>query len=405
MNEYSTFLLPKGEVMMTARVENNEIKLLNKTLFPSGKRYDISHNGLVVCLDDEKRLIIYGWIDEYGDIENMKILPFPGGINLNSIQIIKTNLILGGNDSNWLELFEETISHEILLSYSILEDRFTPIEVPIKHHGKSINDLLSFGNRVIAMNNQINPDYLLEYDFSNPAYPYLLKSYKLPEDQDYDSKIKGAMNEKYFALITNTIEGSGGKHINIFLKGHYNEFIRLSWSYNCYCIDDTINSNYWYDIYFPKGKDLLLISAYDGGVGIYQIDNKLMDSTGFEDTKSIIYYNRWGKDVRKIIPVPNDKDRFIIIFQEGDEDNISYTYEIEHMDTIVYILLFHYQGFLPETEDVQDLYQDDDYEDEDSEYFDEIFESDNLMSDDEGCGEGYSCGNCPNPGCPSHPLN
>jgi len=57
MKAYPIFLLPKGEVMMTARIDGDEIKVLKKTLFPSSKRYSISEKGLAVCLDNKTFII------------------------------------------------------------------------------------------------------------------------------------------------------------------------------------------------------------------------------------------------------------------------------------------------------------------------------------------------------------
>ena len=59
MKSYPIFLLPKGEVMMTAKIEDNEIKLLKKTIFPSNRRYSISETGLAACLDIEKKYYLW----------------------------------------------------------------------------------------------------------------------------------------------------------------------------------------------------------------------------------------------------------------------------------------------------------------------------------------------------------
>ncbi len=46
-----------------------------------------------------------------------------------------------------------------------------------------------------------------------------------------------------------------------------------------------------------------------------------------------------------------------------------------------------------------------DYEEyEDSEYYDGDYDQENSITDT-GCGEGYSCSECTNGGCPAHPLN
>lgn len=78
MNNYPIFFLPKGEIMMSAQIKGDKIKLLRKTLFPRGKRYAISKDGLAACLDLEEKLILYGQLNEKGAFDYFRELPFPG---------------------------------------------------------------------------------------------------------------------------------------------------------------------------------------------------------------------------------------------------------------------------------------------------------------------------------------
>jgi hypothetical protein len=45
----------------------------------------------------------------------------------------------------------------------------------------------------------------------------------------------------------------------------------------------------------------------------------------------------------------------------------------------------------------------DDYDEYDGDYYGSDYQDD--WGSDGGCGEGYSCDECPNAGCPAHPLN
>lgn len=65
-------------------------------------------------------------------------------------------------------------------------------------------------------------------------------------------------------------------------------------------------------------------------------------------------------------------------------------------------------------ENDEDLYfeeeGDEDFSFEEEEYDEDYFSQDDNWYDeedysDDGCGEGYSCYNCPNFGCPSNPYN
>ncbi len=340
MTDYPIFLLPKGEIMITAKIEEQELKLLKKTLFPSGNRYAISNNGLAACIDREKKIILYGQINDNGDFDYIKIIPFPSIISPKSLCIIKNNIVLGGENNH--VFLNNIISHELVVSYSIPSDKFIVVDMPFKKDNKCVDDLLIDNNKVIAVDDIVYPKYLIEYDFSNPDYPYLIKSYNLPKNGTYERISKGTLNEDYIALLSSSFGmDGGGRYINIFRKGYYDNYIRLSqwFGIKLYGINNRNEKSdkkyFWRDIYLVPNQNILLISSNEDGIGIYRIRNDYMSKQGKEDADSVYYFNSWNKEVIKILTVPNDKEKVLLVFEEGDKENIKYSYEITSIDDII----------------------------------------------------------------------
>ena len=259
-------------------------------------------------------------------MENISILTFPSMISPKSICVFKNHFILGGENNH--TFFNNINSHELVATYSILQNKFSSVEMPFKKHEKCVDDLLLDNNKVIAVDNFIYPKYLLEYDFKNPDFPYLIASYSLPANGTYESIKKGTLNDSYIALLSSSYGMSGGgKYVNIFQRGDYKSYIRLSQWYG--------NSNqsnekkyHWRDILLLPERNILLISSDEDGIGIYYINNYMTYENGAEDSDSIHYFNGWDKKVIKILLHPQSTESVMVVFEEGEKDNISYSFAL-----------------------------------------------------------------------------
>lgn len=378
MNDFPIFLLPKGEIMMTAKVDAESIQLLTKTLFPSGKRYAISISGLVACLDKDKKLIIYGQLNLDGGFDYLRILPFPSIISPKSMCLIKDNIILGGENNH--DYSNNINSHELIVSYSIIQDKFIPVEMPFQGYDKCVDDFLLQGNNVIAVDNLVYPKYLIEYDFKNPSSPNLIKSHNLPANGTYESIRKGTQNEYYIALISGTFGMYGvGVYINIFTIGNYKDYIRLSQDIGCFQTNVEQKEYCWKDIFLLPNKNFMLIAADIEGIGIYYIDDNLLRQDSNEDSDSIFYFNEWDKKVIKFLRIPNDMDNLIVVFKEGNDNNFQYSYSIKNIDDILERYNENDREYLMNRAE----YMESNYQSDDSEYCDACQESPCRCSDRE----------------------
>ncbi|MBW6480779.1 MAG: hypothetical protein K0B37_15225 [Bacteroidales bacterium] len=333
MKTFPIFLLPKGETMMTAKITGNEIEFFKKTLFPSNKRYSISESGLAVCLDTEKKLIIYGNLSEDGDMGDVTVLPFPDIISPKSILTFKNCIVLGGENNN---SYSGTIkSQELVAIYSLTDNKFTAVEMPFKHYDKCVDDLLlDTDNKVLAVDNIIFPKYLIEYDFSNPLFPNLIAWHSLPNNGTYETIKKGTLNDSYVALLSTSVgSGGSGTYINIFRKGDYVNHVGLSQYRN---FNQNIDKNcLWRDILLLPNRQFLFISSHEKGIGVYFIKNSKIKNDFTEDSDSIKYINKWNKPVKKILLHPQSDDTVLIIFEEGGLQNLLYSFSLESIDLLL----------------------------------------------------------------------
>ena len=328
--DFNIFLLPQGEIMTTAIVEDDKVKVLKKTLFPSGNKYSISKTGIAVCLDKEKKVIIYGQLLNDGSFGFYKLIDFPEMISPKSICILNEHLILGGENNSHFN--ENIVSHELVVTYNILNGKYTPLEMPFKSSGKCVDDLLIDNDIVIAVDNIVYPKYLLEYNFKNPYSPYLDISYELPTNGTYETIIKGVLSNKYIILTSSSYGQDGvGRYINIFNRGDYKVYIRLAQWYGW---GESKEKKYsWSDTLIID--NYLCISALEDGIGLFFIDNFEKDSN--DRSSEIQYFNPWNKKIVKIIKAPNDLDKLILIMFC---DNVN-SYEIVSKQEIIELYRIH----------------------------------------------------------------
>lgn len=330
---------------MTAKIEEGKIKLLEKTLFPSRKRYAISNSGLAGCLDRKKKVILYGQLNKNGEFDFMKILDFPDMLNPKSFCIINEFIILGGKNS---EYEKGRKSLEPLVSYSTRDDKFIPLDIPNKEY--DINDLLVNESQVTAVVTDNDFQFnLLDYEFKKNRSPNYLKSINLPLGGG-----KGTQNEKYLALLSYDYCFTNGDepNIEIFIIGKYLNYIHLSRS-NIQMNQNPVQGNYrffvnssrnkknddWKDILLIPDKNVLLISSNEAGLGFYYLHDEAFVCGKYDEVSdSVIYFNKWNKRVVKLLLLPNDSKNVIVILEEGELDNAYYSYSIENIEDLIQIV-------------------------------------------------------------------
>jgi hypothetical protein len=99
------------------------------------------------------------------------------------------------------------------------EPKWTPLEVPeqFRQYGKRMDDLLLDGDRLIVVDNCIEPKYLLRYDVSDPRSPRLLDTRDLPVHSTYETVYSAALGSRWMALLSRSCNHAWlGVHIAVY---------------------------------------------------------------------------------------------------------------------------------------------------------------------------------------------
>ncbi|GAA4095627.1 hypothetical protein [Mucilaginibacter panaciglaebae] len=294
--------------MSTAIVRDNAIKVLQKTLFPTGMRYAISADGMAACLDKERKLIIYGQLLADGSFAFYKLVDFPEMISPKSLAVIKNHIVLGGENN--LSFGNNIRSRELVATYNLLSGQFTALEMPFQKSGKCVDDLLLNGDSVIAVDNIVYP-YILTYDFKDPYAPCLVNTLQLPNNGTYKTIKKGSMSATYLALLSSTHgDAGGGKYINIFRTGNYQDYIRLEKSFGW----ETKSGKYnWSDILIID--NFLCIAAREDGIGLFKIEEFPGAGAPIIDRSSEVQYAE--QDYKKVRYISLNLDQYATTHNKG----------------------------------------------------------------------------------------
>ena len=104
-----------------------------------------------------------------------------------------------------------------MLDLSCLDFRAEEIALPLQGvEGKSIDDMLVQGDRLILADNIIFPKYLFEYGIADAARPVHRQTIELPNNGAYEHIYKGAASEERIVLFSGSVGMNGARrHISI----------------------------------------------------------------------------------------------------------------------------------------------------------------------------------------------
>jgi len=392
MPDYPIFLLPKGGQMYTAKQGlNKEFFIFFETLFQSGKKYSISHSGIVAYLDIEKEIIIYGQLSLDGKVDYLKILKFPYIIRPKLVYFINDNIILTGeNNLYYLSGFPK--HKELIVEYILSENTYIILEIPTLNYDNEVGALLIEKNSLLAINTSLETDQhnfiykrnLFDFRFnSNNIGSYNLIDWKTEiRDRVYGA----AINENYLALLSNDTRHRNDDNYREYVKifniktGEFFDGYCRNYSFGYEGFEDfDFSMDLHQDIFFVPNKDVLFIPSLQNGLGIYVIPEASDDRYCFDEVyinsegpRSLRFLNYWGKNVSFVYSVPNDSENVIIIFEEIIGGVKNYSYSIENIEN----LLTHDNEVKTSKKDEFDEFGDesrsdfDDYEDPHFDYYD-----------------------------------
>lgn len=308
------FVLTRGMHTKLCRIKDSRIVDLAPMSFPAGGYFSISDSGWISCITKKGRRISIARLESNEKLIHFPSISLPEKYIARAIAVVENILYVGGD-----------CGEEVLYSIHLTNEQknWVSLDVPsnLKREGKSIDDLLIDGNKLIAVDNIIFPKWLLVYDITLPELPKLECAKEIPNHGTYEHIVMGSVGTNWIALLSSTIGRAGvGVHIAIFDKHSMNECFYLSRQDNMSSMmnrdkkelmDEQSN---WNGIAFLD--DLLMIPSGKRGIGILDLSNiqkpsastKEKECNGQKHLHYIFPLNLPKGNVLRVIPYQFNKE-------------------------------------------------------------------------------------------------
>ena len=381
LKEYPIYLLPYGDILVTVIIQDGKLKFLKKTLFPSNGEFAISKNGLVVCSAREYETIMIGKLNYNGECSDYQTISYRSiqpksliskdediiiGSNLLTFELEERNKILK-NGNSWIQLNEHIFI--------------------VHTKGFFIND----SDKLIEFHNDISQEYpygeknrtvwINQWTFDNSNFPDYLNE-PLAFELEYQAN-DASINNNFIAIL------------NLKKKFNSNHYACISILPKNQKVENNISRRYllkmlksnqdserlnspWNNLLLLPDKNVLLISSNEDGIGIYTFNennlNQLISELDVlsendekkvveETSNSIIYYNKWNKNIKRIFLPPNDTNSIVVELNTANKIN---SYSLVSINEILGIN--EEIDNKDETEQISSENTDENYEEDLSEY-------------------------------------
>lgn len=296
------YLLPDGNQFSIYQKKDNSLEKLHSLDFNYTELYAWDKDELVIVNNDSTKF-------HYGKIQNQKfeeILSqnFPEKFKINTIELKDEIVYLGGN---W-------DSGELFYVFDVNSKEFHPVPIPkeVYQPGKAIDDILFLDEKIIVVDNIVEPKYLIEY--STKDLPKLKegKVFELPINGTYEHIYKGNLNENYLVLLSETVSGYIGysNHISVFKT---NDF-KYSFSINSRLKPKFQSpTEVWKDVLLVD--DLVLVASKKNGIfkisikeNMFRVGNQHISKNKLKPISN--------SPTNPIKLIPFSKEKMVVIFDE-----------------------------------------------------------------------------------------
>ena len=308
------FVLTRGMNTKLCRIQDSRIVDLAPMSFPAGGYFSISDSGWIACITKKGRSISIARLESNEKLIHFANISLPEKYRARAIAVVENILYVGGY-----------CGEELLLSVHLTNEQknWVSLDVPsnLKRVGKSIDDLLIDGKKLVAVDNIVFPKWLLVYDITLPKLPKLECAKEIPDHGTYEHIVMGAVGTNWIALLSSTAGQAGvGRHIAIFDKNSMKECFCLSRQPSIYSIMGRDSNelmdeqNNWNGIAFLD--DLLMISSGKRGIGILDLSNiqkpsastKEKEWNGEKHLHYVLPHNLPEGNVLRVIPYQSTKE-------------------------------------------------------------------------------------------------
>jgi hypothetical protein len=220
-------ILPHGEKAALYRMLGDEFTLLQELDFNFTQRHALGGDRWIVAIvkaakehnpwqmqdkDDKPAYLYRAIVEPDGAVNRQPDVPLPRLV-LNQTLALKGEVVyLGGHERRAKD--DDQIMGELAgyMDLSLESPTWNPLPLPVEmQEGKSIDDVLVYGDKLVLVDNIMYPKYLFEYDVSNPLKPVATKTIDLPNNGTYEHIDRGSINADWLALLSGSM-GRGGAY-------------------------------------------------------------------------------------------------------------------------------------------------------------------------------------------------
>jgi len=336
LKEGCYFLLLKDKETITLNIygSNESIEKNTFAIIPEKSIFATDKKERVAIIDTEKNSIMLYEIHTSEKIE----LSIPYDIKPKTILINEDNLFIGGGfDDKDYYRYDEEKSIVMLVQYHIQSRKWYQLEIPtqVMSYRKAIDDLLVYDNLLIAIDNIVEPKYILFYQLNTSkklAFSHLKQLYS---NGTYEHIFQGRITPHYLGLRSSTVGRAGSaNHITIY-KG-----LDLTKSFAISILNDfRKNETHTFNDFLIVENTIVIASA-ENGLGYLEIKDSYFNNnyefpkacggaftsfsnTGFNaqvNVSKISYKKYKNENIIRLTQIPNTKK--VVLTIKYNNENI-----------------------------------------------------------------------------------
>jgi hypothetical protein len=262
-------IVPRRDVNTLCTVADGRLVEINPVPVPLLAEYAISDGGWIAWPEDGGT-VGRGHCDAEPHEQRFAPARMPAGYTAAALAFRGPVLYAGGSGGR-----------EVLGRFDFNEPApaWTPLPVPeqFRQEGKSIDDLLVDGDRLIAVDNVVVPKWLLLYDVTNPSRPALADVRELPWHTSWEQIHTGSLGADWMALLSSGANhGTRSRHIEFYGRGSLEPFGGMTEAYGGANLEVfggvTVSLDFrgWQDLAWVG--NVLLIATGRHGLGVLDLD-------------------------------------------------------------------------------------------------------------------------------------
>ena len=304
------FLVPKNEVLATAKFSGTSATLLQNTLFLNTSR--ITYSNELVLGVDSNGVILYGHLLSTGFVKAYQFAMPPQDMNVSDGILINNHIFLVGASGPIHYKYSERKQKKVRFgSINIINGQVNIIQRFLPQEESSISAILEREpGELLLVYCRENRIYIDLMCIRDPYQPFKLQEFSLAYLQEnFEDIHEVKLNSTFIGIKTISLPDLEGEPLDNIRIYRYND-----WD-NCISITTFSSPHRFWNFHFVGNS--VLICAGENGLGRLLIEDG--DFGSVVDSKNIVYINPWKGKVERIIEIPNDSEKVLVVVLKGLE--------------------------------------------------------------------------------------